>query len=307
MRLNMLTMNLALIVVSLACSQAVVHGVQPFNLQYASNNDLKHGYRYNGPAHKYLPAASTPTTEAVITTGHWQPNPLPQQATQQQVHYEHSLSNNAVNSYEQQGYSGPYNMQHYQQHTAQASRQQLGHYNNDPHHHDNNDNTFPFGQTSDFKATAAPAAFSQFGAVVDLSAGTHQDRHVESDQRGAQLIGQALPELYQRQQFASEPPRQQSTRFEEQLGGSQSYVQMQSHSYELPTAVYNNPQEWQDMQRYTPVQMMPNVNYAHYSQQQQQQQQQKFSTPTPSSSYYANNPTMMQFMTPSREFQAPYY
>ncbi|KAH8270924.1 hypothetical protein KR044_000525, partial [Drosophila immigrans] len=110
---------------------AVVHGIQPqSNHRYESSHrdgtENRDGYRYNGPAHKYLPAASTPTTEAVTITGHWQPNPLPLNPLQHQLPpYEHTYSSKPATQQQQlqPGYNGPYNMQYYGEH--QQPQQQL--------------------------------------------------------------------------------------------------------------------------------------------------------------------------------------
>ncbi|XP_034479687.1 putative mediator of RNA polymerase II transcription subunit 26 [Drosophila innubila] len=103
--------------------EAVVHGIQPLSNHYDLSTGNRNGYRYNGPAHKYLPAASAPATEAVTTTGHWQPNPVQsQQLLEQQTPYEHTFSSKPM--LQQQGFNGPYNMQYYGKEEQQ--QQQLG-------------------------------------------------------------------------------------------------------------------------------------------------------------------------------------
>ncbi|XP_023179299.2 putative cyclin-dependent serine/threonine-protein kinase DDB_G0272797/DDB_G0274007 [Drosophila hydei] len=298
----------------LACSPslAVVHGIQPLSAQLAASPDHGNGYRYNGPAHKYLPAASELTTEAVTTTGHWQPNPVQQPA--QQLPFEHTFgsgsdSNSHSHSNSISDYTGPYRMEYYER--APIEQQQL------------NMNNFQYA--ADNSGAAAAAAAGQFGQAVGLSAGAQHDRRMESGQRGAQLVGQALPERYQRQPFAQPSP---------------SYLQMQSHSYELPPS-YSMHSEWYEPQ--TKPQQMFQANYygqqqqqqqllpqqqqqqqqqllpqQHQQQQQQQQllpqqhqqqqQQQHFDYSQQLSSFHDHAHTQNAFITqPSREFQAPYY
>lgn len=289
-----------------APSLAVVHGIVPppplgSNSLPSSSNT---GYRYNGPAHKYLPAASAPATEAVTTTGHWQPNALQVPSLEQQLPYEHVYSSTPAPEEQQQGqgYNGPYSMQYYegeqqqqhsnrpQQHQQQyqqqydssreqlssnswqqqpprqqqqllhsywqqqqhlpgnawkqqqldAARQQQLHLNLNLDGDSDNDNSNelnPFQFATNHKVAAAPATAGHAVASYALSAGTHSPRPVELDVRDVGLMTQALPEPHQQQLFAA------PASYEQQLGGSSSgissgsYVQMQSHSYELPPSI----------------------------------------------------------------------
>lgn len=285
-----------------APSLAVVHGIVPppplgSNSLPSSSNT---GYRYNGPAHKYLPAASAPATEAVTTTGHWQPNALQAPSLEQQLPYEHVYSSTPAPEEQQQGqgYNGPYSMQYYeggqqQQHSNRpqqqqyqqqydssreqlssnswqqqpprqqqqllhnywqqqqhlpgnawkqqqldSARQQQLHLNlNLDEDNDNSNELNPFQFATSHKVAAAPATAGHAVASYALSAGTHSPRPVELDVRDVGLMTQALPEPHQQQLFAA------PASYEQQLGGSSgsssgsSYVQMQSHSYELPPSI----------------------------------------------------------------------
>ncbi|EDW66228.1 nuclear transcription factor Y subunit beta [Drosophila virilis] len=282
-----------------APSLAVVHGIQPSlsAKHFDATATNRNGYRYNGPAHKYLPAASELTTEAVTTTGHWEPNPV-QPPAEQQLPYEHSFG-----SRPQTGYNGPYSMQYYeqapggdswqqQQQQQDARQQQLS--------------TFQYA--ANHQAAAGAAAGGQPGQADNLFAGAQHDRRLESGQRGAQLIGQALPERYQRQPFAVPQPERDAANF----------VQMQSNSFELPP-IYSMHRAWPEQQSHKQQQDFEYSGqgqfYGHgqFEQQfqlQQQQQQQLLEYPQSSIlQVHVHSPTTQTayLPPPSREFQAPYY
>ncbi|EDV99949.1 uncharacterized protein LOC6565236 [Drosophila grimshawi] len=329
-------------------SAAVVHGIQSLSSgRFESSDGNRNGYRYNGPAHKYLPAASEPTTEAVITTGYWQPNPLPPSYTQpsfiQQLPYELSYNSTPATGrpYQQSNYNGPYSTQHYepepeQQHhhqltssysTPSSSRQQ---HNN--HNYINHMNTFQYA--ANHQAAGAPATGIEFSQAFGISADTQHDRHMEPGQRAAPLIGQALPERYQRQPFVDE---QQP---------ASSFVQMQSHSYELPPTYNMQADEWLQHLSATPPAPAPAQQEYHnreleqaneyvvpYPDQGQAYGQYSQSSPFSTSSFHPSSsgsgssssssffhashahsasaastaPQTSYLTLPSREFQAPYF
>ncbi|KAM8720668.1 hypothetical protein ACLKA7_006671 [Drosophila subpalustris] len=117
-----LTILFALTVLGiLAPIQAVVHGIQPLSNHHDVSTDNRNGYRYNGPAHKYLPAASAPAIDAVTTTGHWQPNPVQSQQTPYEINYS---SKPMFQQQQQQGYKGPFSMQYYDKEAQKSQLQQ---------------------------------------------------------------------------------------------------------------------------------------------------------------------------------------
>ncbi|KAL7743119.1 hypothetical protein ACLKA6_015037 [Drosophila palustris] len=119
-----LTILFALTVLGiLAPIQAVVHGIQPLSNHHDVSTDNRNGYRYNGPAHKYLPAASAPAIDAVTTTGHWQPNPVQSQQTPYEINYS-SKPMLQQQQQQQQGYKGPFSMQYYDKEAQKPQLQQ---------------------------------------------------------------------------------------------------------------------------------------------------------------------------------------
>ncbi|XP_064539682.1 nuclear transcription factor Y subunit beta [Drosophila montana] len=283
-----------------APSLAVVHGIQPsLSAHLDSTIANRHGYRYNGPAHKYLPAASELTTEAVTTTGHWEPNPV-QTPAEQQLPYEHSFA-----SRPKPGYNGPYSMQYYEQAPGRDSWQQQ---EQDARQQQEQDARQQQQQLSTFQyaanhqAGAGAAAGGQRGQAQHLSAGAQHDRRMESGQRGAQLIGQALPERYQRQPFAAPQP--------------DDFVQMQSNSFELPP-IYSMHGAWPEQHAQQSHKQQQDFEYStqgqfygHAQFEQQQQLQQLLEYPQSSIfQVHVHSPsTQTAYLPPpSREFQAPYY
>ncbi|TDG41698.1 hypothetical protein AWZ03_011874 [Drosophila navojoa] len=308
----------------LACtpSLAVVHGIQPLSAGPAlASAGHGNGYRYNGPAHKYLPPASELTTEAITTTGHWQPNPVQQPAQQLPFEHTYDSSGNSISSSSSSSsnsisdYHGPYRMEYYERAPMEQRQQQHQQHQQHQPQQQLNMNNFQFA--ADNSGAAAAAAAAQFGQAVGLSAGAQHDRRLESGQRGAQLIGQALPERYQRQPFAQP---------------SSSYLQMQSHSYELPPS-YSVHREWYEQEAKPQPQQQQTSYYEQEQQQQQQlliqqqqqqqqlliQQQQQQQQLLPQvhhhfdysqqlSSFHDHAHTQNAHVAqPSREFLAPYY
>ncbi|KAI8033852.1 hypothetical protein M5D96_013376 [Drosophila gunungcola] len=335
--------------------QAVVVGPQ----QHLQNNN-RNGYRYNGPAHKYLPAE-------VSHNG----------SSNSDADRQHQEQN-----HRQQGYNGPYNSQHYgggqqqqqqQQHVqqddswqsvfSQQQHQSLGHQqhhqnsesyqqhqglgpqqshqsSSQEHYHQSskqeqhnlgsNQEQDHLGSSQEqhhlgssqeqhhlaeahansHKTIASPGLVPSYTLSSDLE----HDRFIGLDALDTRLLTQSLPDAYRKQIFSSpSAPKQQQ--HEQQLAGSPNesfhsgspsasgYLQMQSHSYQLPST-HSTHREWPQNEE-----------------QQKQQQQQQYSTGNRqySASAYAVAPPYLHSSSqpsqssknslthPSRDFQPPYY
>ncbi|XP_052856910.1 GATA zinc finger domain-containing protein 10 [Drosophila gunungcola] len=160
------------------------------------------------------------------------------------------------------------------------------------------------------KTIASPGLVPSYTLSSDLE----HDRFIGLDALDTRLLTQSLPDAYRKQIFSSpSAPKQQQ--HEQQLAGSPNesfhsgspsasgYLQMQSHSYQLPST-HSTHREWPQNEE-----------------QQKQQQQQQYSTGNRqySASAYAVAPPYLHSSSqpsqssknslthPSRDFQPPYY
>ncbi|XP_034670888.1 putative cyclin-dependent serine/threonine-protein kinase DDB_G0272797/DDB_G0274007 [Drosophila subobscura] len=215
---------------------------------------------------------------------------------------------------------------HQQEHEQQQQQQEPLGTHWQPSQLGHNSERFPLAlaHASSHKTVAAPARDIKLVPAYTLSSYSDQDRFIGLDALDTRLLSQSLPDVYQRVTFnAGQPSRQQGLgqvqgqRHEELLGGSpqqqhqhqqsQDYVQMQSHSYQLPSS-HTMQREWPHHQQ----QQQHNSGNRQYS-------ESAFalsSNPSPHASShssnpsYASNPSYSQqnsLSHPSREFQPPYY
>ncbi|SPP89081.1 putative mediator of RNA polymerase II transcription subunit 26 [Drosophila guanche] len=232
---------------------------------------------------------------------------------QQESHQQRPESWQAAHG---QGFAQEQHQQQEQEH-EQQQQQPLGtHWQ--PSQVGHNSERFPLAlaHASSHKTVAAPARDIKLVPAYTLSSFSDQDRFIGLDALDTRLLSQSLPDAYQRVPFnAGQPPSRQQglgqvqgQRHEELLGGSpqqqqhqqsQDYVQMQSHSYQLPSS-HTMQREWPQQQQ------QHNSGDRHYS-------ESAFalsSNPSPHSSSHSLNPSYSQqnyLSHPSREFQPPYY
>ncbi|KAH8246093.1 hypothetical protein KR026_009473, partial [Drosophila bipectinata] len=132
---------------------------------------------------------------------------------------------------------------------------------------------------SSHKTFANPGKNSKLVPAYTLSSDAEHDRFIGLDSLDTRLLSQSLPDAYRKVPFTS-PSGPASQRHEQQLGGSTSsgYLQMQSHSYQLPSTQSTHreyPQEQQQPQHSGNRQYSANAyavspSYLHGSQSQSQ-------------------------------------
>ncbi|KAH8339557.1 hypothetical protein KR074_006174, partial [Drosophila pseudoananassae] len=144
------------------------------------------------------------------------------------------------------------------------------------------------------KTFANPGKNSKLVPAYTLSSDAEHDRFIGLDSLDTRLLSQSLPDAYRKVPFTS-PSGPPSQRHEQQLGGStfSGYLQMQSHSYQLPSTQTTHreyPQEQQHSgnRQYSANAYAVSPSYLHGSQ-----------SLNPSAQFHLSHP--------SREFQPPYY
>ncbi|XP_030381399.1 PAX-interacting protein 1 [Scaptodrosophila lebanonensis] len=255
-------------------TQAVLHGIEPARTNSQDHQHLfyekllqhnnRHGYRYNGPAHKYLPAEGAPSTDAVTTTGHWQYNPEAHHEGQEpQFAYDErrysskpsllsgQYEENFDQKHKQHGYVGPYSQQYYahraedQMHSHQEATEfyykespysNVNHYQQQQSHQPtaNQDalHIVP-GKNIEGHGTTNTASFANnVQYVPDIPLPTNSHGQMQIGQWNKQLMSQSEP--YEQTQYFQRVPQHQ--KHQQQGGSTTSFVQMQSHSFELPTS-----------------------------------------------------------------------
>ncbi|EDW25918.1 GL14236 [Drosophila persimilis] len=219
---------------------------------------------------------------------------------------------------------------HQQEHHDQQEQQQGVHWQ--PSDLAQNSDRFPsaLAHATSHKTVAAPARDIKLVPAYTLSSYSDQDRFIGLDALDTRLLSQSLPEAYQRVPFNTVQPSShqplgqvQGQRHEELLGGSprqqesQGYVQMQSHSYELPSS-HTMQREWpQQLQQQQQSHSSGNRQYSEsafaFSSNQSPGSSSHSSNPAvhPSNpSIHSSNPSYSfqnSLSHPSREFQPPYY
>ncbi|XP_068154450.1 probable basic-leucine zipper transcription factor Q [Drosophila tropicalis] len=224
---------LLLVTLALATGgQAVVHG-------------NRNGYRYNGPSHKYLPAEGAPSTDAVTTTGHWQP-----QVHEEQREREPDYLGNRQEHWQpqQSGHKESSSLGQQQQHQQGYRQEQQGHFQ---HAH-------PLQEVEYLIHQQRPQGFSQYqgNRQSESSYGQqqlqhenhkqqHSENHWDSSSHQHQQQGphkqQQLPQqteshwdssAYQQQQQGPHKQQQQAENpWEHQQHGSRQQQQQQLQSY----------------------------------------------------------------------------
>ncbi|XP_017116069.1 putative mediator of RNA polymerase II transcription subunit 26 [Drosophila elegans] len=256
-----------------------------------------------------------------------------QQQQQQQQHYQnvghqqqqqHQQSWNSVHQQHERQEIEPWqSSQQYQPQQQQQQQQQQQHYNRFEQHLPlRGDLWQPINELDLEKLPSAEAHANSHKTIASpglvpsytLSSDSEHDRFIGLDALDTRLLTQSLPDAYRKQIFSSpSAPKQQQ--HEQQLAGSPNesfhggspsasdYLQMQSHSYQLPST-HSIHREWPQNEE-----------------QQQQRQHQQYSNGNRqySDSAYAVAPPYLHSSSqpsqssknslthPSRDFQPPYY
>jgi len=345
--------------------QAVVVGPQQLH------NNNKNGYRYNGPAHKYLPSeephshGSNLDSASDLGHGHRQQafnGPYSSQyyegqQQQGQEHQQHqqqrkeswnSIQGQQPEQYERQeaeswqsSQGHGYQQQQHQQFNQQQHQQQQQQHNRYGQQQlplrgdlwqpirELDLEKLPSAEAiaNSHKTITAPGRDVKLVPSYTLSSDFEHDRFIGLDAQDTRLLTQSLPDAYRKQLFSSPsgPSSLGQRQHEQQLSGSSAYggshggslggshggslggsssdfLQMQSHSYQLPST-HSTHREWpQDKEQ----------------QQQHGSQQLVSGNRQYSASAYAVSPPHLHssqpsqssknsLTHPSRDFQPPYY
>ncbi|EDV45445.2 LOW QUALITY PROTEIN: uncharacterized protein Dere_GG12836 [Drosophila erecta] len=238
MKLKAVKILLLFALLGVACIQAVVVGPQPLH------NNNRNGYRYNGPAHKYLPSEESSS------------------------HGSHLDSSRKQG---QQGSSDPYNSQHYpaQQHHAQGTQE----YDHQQKELDSWQSALGQQQHQSFGSQQNPQNRYNEGREYQQYQGfNHQQSQGFNQQQNHESYGQ-----HHYQQNPNQLPHLQSQHLAEPAY-EPAHFQQQHHSIQGNKLHQQRKELWdsvpeQQSQEHEPWQSTQSLQSSHGFQQQQQHEQ----------------------------------
>ncbi|XP_039500375.1 putative mediator of RNA polymerase II transcription subunit 26 [Drosophila santomea] len=222
MMLKVVKILLLFALLGVACIQAVVVGPQPLH------NNNRNGYRYNGPAHKYLPSEESHSHGSHVDSSHkhgqqgtsdpYNSHHYPAQQHHDQGTQEHDHHSPLAQQQHQQNHQNAYNEgPEYQQH--HGLNQQQHHGFNQQQHHGLNQQYQSYGQQH-YQQSPNQLQHHQSQHLAEHAyepAHFQQQQPQEHEPWHSSQSSQSSHGFQQQQQHEQFRPQQHHNRFEQQL------------------------------------------------------------------------------------------